>query len=187
MSSSSSLLDSPEHSISINIQYNMSLTSSFRLSMIRFLNYAVKMMKKYIPQKKAHKQLITIYYLNALSEIEQNIENISGVGIIVPFLYDETLEEVQNKIDRLVELKKDLKIFVLSIFATMNIMTKLTIARDNIYMINVLCIVDMKSLLKMLQDNCKVKDFDFVTNGDFINLVEEASRKEITRKDTIDV
>lgn len=159
----------------------------YQLSMIRFLNYAVKMMKKYVPKKhaKEHKQLATIYYLKPLSQIEDGLEKINAVGIIVPFLYDQTLDEVHKKIDRLLELKKDLKIFVLSIFATMNIMTKLTIHRDNIYMINVLCIVDMQSLLNMLQENCKVKDFDFVTNGDFINLVEEASRKEISRKDTL--
>lgn len=150
--------------------------------MVRFITYGIKMMKRYRPQKFI-KESKVLYYLKDIKEITDNIENIDVLGIIVPFLYSETIPEVQKKIDDLLEIKGDLQIFVISIFASMDVMTKLTVYKDNIYVINILCIVDMTSLLKMLQDNCKLKNFDFCGNSDFIKLLEESSNKELARKD----
>jgi len=153
----------------------------YKLSMVRFITYAIKMMKRYNTRRQA-KKFELIHYLQ---DPDVNIEKIlaaDNVGIIVPFLYNETVAEVQKKIHHLLTKKPSLQIYVLSIFASMDVMTTLTRERVNTNVVNILCIVDMKSLLNLLQQNCKFKLFDFVGNEDFIKILVESGHKELTRK-----
>ena len=150
--------------------------------MVRLLTYGVKIMKRY----DAHKQAKTyrmLYYLKGTEEIEKEIGEVDSVGIIVPFLHDDVIEDIQKKIDTLLSKKESIQLFVISMLGTMNAMTKMTMYKDNIYMINILCIVNMNFLLKTLQENCKVPDFDFVANKDFIDVIEDISIKEINKKE----
>jgi len=151
--------------------------------MVRLITYGVKMMKRYNTHKSSeNKEYEVLYYQQDPDVLDSKIKNIDVAGIIIPFLYDETAIEIQEQIDKLFSKKPNLKIFVLSIFASIDIMTKLTMEQKDIYVINILCIVNMKSLLQMLQKNCKVMNFDFTGNKDFKNLIVESSKKEISRK-----
>ncbi len=139
------------------------------------------MMKRYNPNREA-KKFELIHYLQDPTENIEKIVAADNVGIIVPFLYNETVAEVQKKVEQLLAKKPTLQIYVLSIFASMDVMTTLTRTKRNIYVVNILCIVDMKNLLDLLQQNCKFKFFDFVGNEDFIKLLVESGHKELTRK-----
>ena len=149
--------------------------------MVRFITYAIKMMKRYNARRE-NKKFELIHYLQDPTEKLDKIMAADNIGIIVPFLYNETVVEIQKKIDSLLEKKPDLQIFVLSIFASMGVMTTLTREKENIYVVNILCIVDMNNLLTLLQQNCKFKFFDFVGNEDFIKLLVESGQKELSRK-----
>jgi len=153
----------------------------YKLSMVRFITYAIKMMKRYNARRES-KRFELIHYLQDPNENLEKILTSDNIGIIVPFLYNETVVEIQKKVDLLLEKKPELQIFVLSIFASMDVMTSLTRGKENIYVVNILCIVDMKNLLDLLQQNCKFKFFDFVGNEDFIKLLVESGQKELSRK-----
>ncbi len=150
--------------------------------MIRLLTYGVKMMKRYNSHKSKKKEYDALYFREDPIVLDQKIKTLDVVGIIIPFLYDETAIEIEKQINTLLEKNSNVQIFVISIFASIDVMTRLTMSYNNIYVINILCIVKMKSLLAMLQENCKAKPFDFTGNQDFIDLILESSKKELARK-----
>ena len=62
------------------------------------------MMKRYNPRREA-KKFELIHYLQDPKENMEKILAADNLGIIVPFLYNETVAEVQKKIDQLLTKK----------------------------------------------------------------------------------
>lgn len=148
---------------------------------MRFLTYAVKMMKRYNVNTPGN--AYGIVHINSETHDEIN-ESAEVLSLIVPFLYDKTEKEVTDKINAVLSKYPNIKkVFVLAIFSNIHSMTALVKSNPKIYIVNIMCIVDMEVLLKLLTSNCKVKDFDFVKNEEVIELLMSTTKRELARKE----
>ncbi len=135
--------------------------------MKRFVSYDVKMMLRHY--KESPRKYEIIHYD---SDVAKSIKKLKGgeiVTIIVPILDAHSDKEVRAKIDQLCSAKKDLEIFVFAMFSEMKTMVELTEFKNNIHVINNVCLTDLKALVKILNDNCRTKYYEFNDNPHLVD------------------
>jgi len=138
------------------------------MCMKRFVSYDVKMMLRHY--KESLRRYEIIHYDSDVAESIKRLKGGEIVTIIVPILDAHSDKEVRVKIENLCSAKKDLEIFVFAMFSEMNTMVELTEFKDNIHVINNVCLTDLKSLMKILNDNCRTRYYEFNNN---VHLVDE--------------
>ena len=149
--------------------------------MMRLLHPAIKLMTENEACKS--KPCKMKYFMDILPTEDQCLDQTKVAGIIVPFLYNDTLESVEQQIDKLLTKKPKLTIFVISIFADISTIGSLSKWKKNIYLVNILCIVNMRGLLERLKGNCEREDFDFLKDEVFVQLIIDTSRNEILNEE----
>jgi len=142
--------------------------SLYIMCMKRFVSYDVKMMLRHY--KESLRRYEIIHYDSDVAESIKRLKGGEIVTIIVPILDAHSDKEVRVKIENLCSAKKDLEIFVFAMFSEMNTMVELTEFKDNIHVINNVCLTDLKSLMKILNDNCRTRYYEFNNN---VHLVDE--------------
>ena len=143
----------------------------------RFVTYDVKIMLRH--NKDKINNFAVIHYS---MDLPKNIDASSDiVAIIVPILDSNSDKEVRSKIETLCDSYENLNIYVFAIFAEMDTMVDLTQWKQNICVINNLCLLDLKSLLKILTDNCRTKYFDFNKSPFIVDEVVSVCKREIKK------
>jgi len=148
--------------------------------MIRFLNYGIKMMLQNVLKKASGCKMV--YFQDVVHEDIKNLAPNNAVGVIVPFLYEETLTKVHEKVEKLLEKEPTLKIYVISIFADLSTVAHLCKWKEDIHLVNILCIVHMKALLTRLRDNCEKEEFDFLYDKVLVQLMLDTSKTELLKE-----
>jgi len=145
--------------------------SLYQMCMKRFVTYDIKMMLRHY--KETPKKYSIMHYD---SDVTKPISKLKGgeiVAIIVPILDANSDKDVRTKIENLCSAVKDLEIFVFAVFAEMKALVELTEFRDNIHVINNICLTDLKALVKVLNENCRTKYFEFNNNPHLVDELDE--------------
>lgn len=152
--------------------------------MIRFLTYGIRLMAAQKISKKLRNYRVT-YYLDGVAEKAGNPDKEEVVGVIVPFLYDGTLADVQNRVKSLLEKKQDAPIFVISIFADLDSMASLSKWKEHIYLINIMCVVNMRTLFASLEEHCEAEAFVISNNSVLTQLMVDTSYTELLKEEVL--
>ena len=152
--------------------------------MVKFLGYGIALMRASYSFIKP-KEIRILHYLEIANEKRKNVEECKSVGIIAPFLHKGTLVSLQEKIDSLLEKKSGTKVFVMSIFADLETIANLCRWKKNIYLVNILYIVNMKALFASLEENCETKKFDFCSDKVLVQLMLDTSYTELLKEEII--
>ena len=140
--------------------------------MVKFLQHGLNLMKNHKAAKNKESKLV--YYLDGVFDKEGHLDSAPVIGIVVPFLSKETFASTQHKLNLISHQNSNAKIFVISIFSDLDSLTNLSHGKDKAYLINILCIVDMKALLERLKTNCE-SSVDFLNHKVLAKIMIETS------------
>lgn len=152
--------------------------------MVRYLGYALTLMRS--SNRVNMKETKIVYYLDVVEENQKSLDECKSIGVIVPFLHKDTLASLQKKITSLVERRSGVKIFVVSIFADLETIANLCRWKKNIYLVNIIYIVNVKALLTSLEENCEIKNYDYKSDKALVQLMLDTSHTELIKEDVVD-
>jgi len=147
----------------------------------RFVTYGVKILLRH--NKEKIKNISFIHYSMDLPKNTNENASSDIIAIIVPILDATSDKEVRSKIETLCAKNENVSIYVLAIFAEMDTMVELTQWKQNICIINNLCLLDLKSLLKILKDNCRTIYFDFNKSPFIVDEMISVCKREMEKFD----
>ena len=147
------------------------------MCMKRFVTYDIKMMLRHY--KETPKKYQVVHYDADMTKSISKLKGGDIVAIIVPILDAHSDKDVRAKIEQLCSSVKDLEIFVFAVFAEMKTLVDLTEFKDNIHVINNVCLTDLKLLVKILNENCRTKYFEFNNNPHLVDELDELCKTEV--------
>lgn len=130
--------------------------------MVKYLQHGLDLMKNHKAAKA--KKFRLVYYIDGVFDREDHLTSAPVIAVIVPFLYEATFASTQQKLNQISKMNPGSKIFVISIFSDLDSLTNLSHGKEKAFMINILCIVDMKALLVRLEKNCEASGVDFLNH-----------------------
>ncbi len=135
---------------------------------MRYQAYGIKILRRSNNTFDIDQFVITVFK----DPKERNIGNFTKMkvyGVVIHFLFDDEIPKIQEHVEAMLAINPKLKIYVIALFATIEAMTALTRWSPNLYVINILCVVNMQLLLNRLHNNRKDQQFKMDEDPDVIN------------------
>ncbi len=148
------------------------------MCLVRFAMYDVKIMLRQHDDMK--RKYSVIHYAMDLPANTHN--DVDVVAIVVPILSAKSEKEVKSKIEILKADNKNVEIYIFAIFSEMEIMTDIHKFRDDLVILNNVCLKELVSLTDLLQDNCRTRYLNFNKDSFLVDEILSVCKKEIQKR-----